>query len=101
MLGSWRETYVKPHLPVPLPLHMDELVLKETRVARWHILKPNIPIWQNFGGSCSGAVGILNGHLVYFTAIWYSLRPFGIFYGYLVHIFFSFMHVVPRKIWQP
>jgi hypothetical protein len=24
------------------------------------------------------------GHLVYFTAIWYILRPFGIFYGYLL-----------------
>jgi hypothetical protein len=25
-------------------------------------------------------VGILYGHSVYFTAIWYVLRPFGIFY---------------------
>jgi hypothetical protein len=29
-------------------------------------------------------VGILYGHLVYFTAIWYSLRSFGIVYGHLV-----------------
>jgi hypothetical protein len=28
-------------------------------------------------------VGIFYGHLVYFTAIWYILRPFGVFYGYL------------------
>jgi hypothetical protein len=28
-------------------------------------------------------VGILYGHLVYFTPVWYILRPFGIFYGYL------------------
>jgi hypothetical protein len=44
-------------------------------------------------------VGILYGHLVYFTAIWSILRPFGIFYGYLVH-FLMFRYVVPRKIWQ-
>jgi hypothetical protein len=29
--------------------------------------------------------GIFYGHLVYFTAIWYILRPFGFFYGYLVY----------------
>jgi hypothetical protein len=33
-------------------------------------------------------------------AIWYILRPFGIFHGYLVHSFL-FWYVVPRKIWQP
>jgi hypothetical protein len=31
-------------------------------------------------------VGILYGHLGYFTAIWAILRPFGLFYGHLVHI---------------
>jgi hypothetical protein len=29
-------------------------------------------------------VGIFYGNLVYFTAIWYILCPFGISYGYLV-----------------
>jgi hypothetical protein len=29
-------------------------------------------------------VGIFYGHLVYSTAIWYILWPFGIFYGYFV-----------------
>jgi hypothetical protein len=29
-------------------------------------------------------VGIFYDHLEYFTAIWYILRPFGIFYGHLV-----------------
>jgi hypothetical protein len=33
--------------------------------------------------------GILHGHWVYFSAIGYILRHFGIFHGYLVH-FFSF-----------
>jgi hypothetical protein len=28
-------------------------------------------------------VGIFGGHLVYFSAIWYILWPFGIFFGYL------------------
>jgi hypothetical protein len=37
--------------------------------------------------------------LVHFTAIWYILWPFGIFYGYLVY-FFPFWYVVSRKIWQ-
>jgi hypothetical protein len=45
-------------------------------------------------------VGIFCGHLVYFTAIRYILRPLGIFYGHLVY-FSLFWYVVPRKIWQP
>jgi hypothetical protein len=32
-------------------------------------------------------VDILYDHLVYFTAIWYILWPFGIFIGYLVYFF--------------
>jgi hypothetical protein len=31
-------------------------------------------------------VGILCGNLVYFTAIRYILRPFGIYYGHLVYL---------------
>jgi hypothetical protein len=47
-------------------------------------------------------VHILNGHLVYFTAIWYSLLPFGIFFGYLSMLsMFVYVYVEPRKIWQP
>jgi hypothetical protein len=58
-------------------------------------------------------VGIFYGHLVYFTCIWYSLRPFGIQYGHLVYftaiwlilcpfgiLYFPFWYVVPRNIWQ-
>jgi hypothetical protein len=36
--------------------------------------------------------------LVYFMAIWSILRPYGIFYGHLVHVFFPFWYVVPIKI---
>jgi hypothetical protein len=45
-------------------------------------------------------VGTFYGLLVYFTAMWYILWPFGIFIGPLVYIF-PFWYVVPRKIWQP
>jgi hypothetical protein len=38
--------------------------------------------------------------LVYFMVICTILRPFGVFYGYLVY-FSPFWYVVPRKIWQP
>jgi hypothetical protein len=41
-----------------------------TRVARWFILKPKIPIWVNFGGSLIGNVDLCYDHLEYFTDIW-------------------------------
>jgi hypothetical protein len=37
--------------------------------------------------------GKFYGHLVYFTAIWYSSWLFG--------TFFQFWYVVTKKIWQP
>jgi hypothetical protein len=37
--------------------------------------------------------GIFYGHLVHFVVIWYILRSLG--------IFFTFLDVLPRKIWQP
>jgi hypothetical protein len=52
-------------------------------VARWHIFEPKNPIGVIFGGSCN--VGVFYEHLVDFTAICSILRPFGIFYGYLVY----------------
>jgi hypothetical protein len=45
-------------------------------------------------------IGIFYCYLVYFTANWYILWPFGIFRGLLVY-FAPFWLVVPRKIWQP
>jgi hypothetical protein len=35
-------------------------------------------------------VGILHVHLVYFTAVWYTLWQFGIFYGHLVSLLPAF-----------
>jgi hypothetical protein len=54
-----------------------------TRVARWHIFKPKILIWVNFGGTCNGRC-------------WYMLWT----YKYMVY-FPPFWYVLPRKIWQP
>jgi hypothetical protein len=45
-------------------------------------------------------VGLYYGHLVYFSAIWHVLSPFGIICGHLVH-FPPFRYALPRKIWQP
>jgi hypothetical protein len=42
------------------------------RVARWYIFKPKIPIWVNFGGSCT-------------RRCWYILRPFDLFHGNLIY----------------
>jgi hypothetical protein len=72
----------------------------ETRVARWFVSKPKIPIWVNFVGSCYGNFCILYDRLVYFTAIGYNLWPFGIFCGNLVY-FPPFWYFGPRKNWQP
>jgi hypothetical protein len=62
------------------------LLVAVIRDARWFVFKPKIPIWINLGGSCNGKFwnilcpfGLFYGHLKYFMAIWYILRPFGIF----------------------
>jgi hypothetical protein len=59
-----------------------ESLCHQIRVARWYIFKAKIPVWVNFLGSCNGRVGIFYGHLVYFTAVWYISRPFGIFWPF-------------------
>jgi hypothetical protein len=56
---------------------------KRSRVARWFVFKPKIPIWVNFGGACYGKSilrpsEIFYGHLVYFVVIWYIFPRFGI-----------------------
>jgi hypothetical protein len=70
MCGSWskviatvggKNNYSVPGLPDGIP-----------------ILKPKIPIWANFGGSCNGRCwyilwpfGIFLSNSVYFVAFWY------------------------------
>jgi hypothetical protein len=44
--------------------------------------------------------GIFNGHLEYFTVIWYILRPFGNVVVIWYTHFPSFWYIVSRKIWQ-
>jgi hypothetical protein len=63
-------------------MRVSDLVL--TRVARWYICKPKIPIWVNLGGSCNRDGVIFYVHFVYFKAILYSLWPFRIIHGRLV-----------------
>jgi hypothetical protein len=46
-------------------------------------------------------VGIFYGLLIYFTAIWYILRPLGIFYGYLVYLFSRFGMLYLEKSGNP
>jgi hypothetical protein len=70
------------------------------RVARWHLFKPKIPIWVNFGGYYNGRCWNVLLPFGLFTAISYILWSFGIIYGYLVY-FSPFWYVVPWKIWQP
>jgi hypothetical protein len=69
-----------------------------SRVARWFIFKPKIPIWVYFGGTRN-------------VKCCYILWPFGMFCGHLVQfkagslwsfcIFFPFWYVCTMKIWQP
>jgi hypothetical protein len=58
-----------------------------SRVARWYIFKPKIPVWVNFRGSCNGRcwyillrLGPFYGHLIHFTTICYILWQSGIFF---------------------
>jgi hypothetical protein len=39
--------------------------------------------------------GVFYVHLMYFTAIWYTLWPFSIFYGYL--IYFSRLGILSQE----
>jgi hypothetical protein len=65
------------------------------RVARWHIFKPKLLIWVNFGWYCNGS--ILYGHSVYFTAILYILWPFGILYVCVILCIFRVLECCTKK----
>jgi hypothetical protein len=60
--------------------------VKWTRVARWHIFGPKIPIWVNLEGFCSRRFwsilrpfDIFCGRFAYFMVIWYIFCRLGIF----------------------
>jgi hypothetical protein len=70
-----------------------------SRVARWFVFKPKYQLGKILEGLAMGNVGIFYVYLVHFTAIyfvaiWYILRLFGI-------LFHPFWYVAPRKLWQP
>jgi hypothetical protein len=73
---------------------------RKSKVARWHIFKPQNPNLINFAGTVMEYVGIFYRHLAHFTGIWYMLWPFGIFYGYFVY-FFRFGMLYQEKSGNP
>jgi hypothetical protein len=75
----------------PPPRPSESKQQSASRVARWHIFKPKIPLWVNFGGPWVGKCwyilwpfGIFYGYLGYFMTIWYILCSFGTFCPVLV-----------------
>jgi hypothetical protein len=66
----------------------DRRCLPRTRVARWFVFKPKIPIWVNLLWKILlyfmtirpilWPLEIFCGHLVYFVVIWYIFPRFGI-----------------------
>jgi hypothetical protein len=99
-------------------------VKPSTRIARWYIFKPKIPIWANFWWSFNGtsilwpfdlffsylvylfyckiwyklwSFGINCGHLVYFLVIWYVFWSFTITSGQLVY-FSALVHCIKKDL---
>jgi hypothetical protein len=68
-----------------------------SRVARWYILKSNIPIWVNFGESCNRRCWYIYGRLVYITAVCEMLWPFYIVYCYLVYFTLATPRFLPIR----
>jgi hypothetical protein len=65
-------------------------VVTTSRVARWYILKPKVPILIYFGRSWTGKICNIYGHLV-------NLWVFGIFSGIWVLIC-QFWYLVPKYL---
>jgi hypothetical protein len=69
-------------LPSDSVLRLD---LVRSRVARWYIFKPKIPIWVFIGGPWNGkCLYILQSFGRHSLCIWYILCSFGIFFPVLV-----------------
>jgi hypothetical protein len=67
--GKWPEATRKKKIKIRRKINI--VATAEFRVARWFILRPNIPIWVYFGELWNGKC-------------WYILRPFGKIYGHSV-----------------
>jgi hypothetical protein len=92
MYAVWRVLYVllqsggdKSSWLTDKKRQQKSIVHPRIRVARWYIFKPKILIWIDFGGSGNGRCWYILSPLVYFTAIWYILWSFGIFYNEVVY----------------
>jgi hypothetical protein len=89
---AWRERGTQSWLHVSFITPAGGINKKKpfthTRVARWSVLKPKIPIWVNFVGPQNGkcwyilcSLGVVYSHLVYFgnvVVLWYIFPRFGI-----------------------
>jgi hypothetical protein len=115
LMWMWRHWATAPDdlfaLKYCLGLSVERLrkIRAKSRVARWYIFKPKIPIWVILpkipiwvilGRSCNGRCWF-----TYFMAIFpdncYILGLLSIqICGHLVH-FLPFWYIVPRQIWQP
>jgi hypothetical protein len=72
-----------------------------SRVARWFVFIPKIPIRVYFGVLWNGKYSscytyILYHHFEHFTAVWYILFQIGIVCSHLVY----FSKFLSKKIWQ-
>jgi hypothetical protein len=93
-------TYIHTYIHI-IRMYNEELFSGDkrfiTRVARWFVFKPKIPIWVNFWGPYIGECLYILWPFV-ILEIFY-IWPFGTFCIHFVH-FFRFWYHVPRKIWQ-
>jgi hypothetical protein len=65
-----------------------------SQVVRWYIFKQKAQFGLFLEGLRIENVGIIYGHLVYFTAIWYILWPF----GNLLVIFPALVYCVKKNL---
>jgi hypothetical protein len=52
------------------PAILSILFWLSSRVARWFVFKPKIPIWEKFQGLRLENVALFYGHLEYYMDIW-------------------------------
>jgi hypothetical protein len=85
VLQTWLITLgklMRPRKKCPLERYNVYVTIHDyepRKVARWYVFKPKISIWVNFVGPRNE-----KGWYVYSTAVWNTLRPFGIFQGRFV-----------------
>jgi hypothetical protein len=78
----------------PLALIQRKRSFAESRVARWFLFKPKIPIGVNFGGALDWKM------LVYLMAIWSILQTYAILMT-ILYILCSFDTFFRFWFWQP